>query len=108
MVLTEGSEVEVAPGAVERAMNARVGVGQIEVAEERVAPDGVVGEEAEEPAAGEGEAQQVEAAEVLGHLRPHVWLIPASRNSLFRTQNSGSDFTKSAAGADELQSEPQK
>lgn len=93
MVLTEGGKVEAAPGAVERAMNAWVGVGEIEVAKEGVAPDGVVGEEAAEPAAGEGEAQQVEAAQVLGHLRPHVWLIPASRNTMFRIQNPDSNFT---------------
>jgi len=61
-LLTEGGEVEVAPGAEERAMNARVGIGEVEVAEEGVAPDGVVGEEAAEPAAGRGEAEQVEAA----------------------------------------------
>lgn len=90
MVLTEGGKVEVAPGSVERAIDARVGVGEIEVAEEGVAPDRVVGEEAPEPVAGEGEAQQVEAAQVLGHLRPHVRLVPASRNTVFRVHNSGS------------------
>lgn len=62
-------------------MNARVGVGEVEVAEEGVAPDGVVGEEAVEPATGGGEAEQVEPAQVLGHLRPQVWLVPALRNT---------------------------
>jgi len=62
-------------------MSARVGVEEVEVAEEGVAPDGVVGEEAAEPAAGGGEAEQVEAAEVLGHLRPHVRLVPAFTNA---------------------------
>jgi hypothetical protein len=56
-LLTEGGKVEVAPGAGERAMNVRVGVGEVKVAEEGVAPDGVVGEEAVEPAAGQGEAE---------------------------------------------------
>lgn len=42
-LLTEGGKVEVAPGAGERAMNVRVGVGEVKVAEEGVAPDGVVG-----------------------------------------------------------------
>ena len=91
LVLTEGGKVETAPGAVERAMYARVGIREVEVAEESVAPDGVVGEEAVEPAAGEGEAQQVEAAQVLGHLRPQVRLVPASRNTVLRIQNSGSN-----------------
>jgi hypothetical protein len=31
----------------------------------------------EEPAAGDGKVHQVSAVQVLGHLRPHVWLIPA-------------------------------
>lgn len=79
VALTEGDGVEEAPGAVERAGRVQVGVvrGEREVADEGIAPDGVVGEEAAEPAAGEGEAHQVPAVQVLGHLRPHVRLIPA-------------------------------
>jgi hypothetical protein len=46
-----------------------------------VAPHGVVGEEAMESVAGEGETHQVMAAQVLGYLRPNVRLIPASANN---------------------------
>jgi hypothetical protein len=74
-LLTEGGSVEAAPGAMERARSRQVGGGEREVA------DGVVGEKAVEPVAGEGEAYQVVAAQVLGYLRPNVRLIPASANS---------------------------
>lgn len=78
--LTEGGGVEEAPGAVERAGRVPVGGGgeEGEVAEEGVAPDELVGEEAAEPAAGGGEAHQLRAEQVLGHLRPHVRLVPAT------------------------------
>lgn len=79
-MLTEGGGVEVAPGAMTRAGNEQPAIagGQREVADEGVAPDGVVGEEAAEPAAGSGEARQVDAVQMLGHLRPDVRLIPAA------------------------------
>jgi hypothetical protein len=80
-VLTEGGSVETAPGAVDRAGRRQVGEGEHEVADEGVAPHGVIGEEEVEPVAGEGEAYQVTTAQVLGYLRPEVRLIPASANN---------------------------
>jgi hypothetical protein len=83
LVLTEGVDVEEAPGAVERAGNEELedpGIvgAEGEVTEEGVAPDRVFSEEEmAEAVAGSGEVHQVGAVQVLGHLRPHVRLIPA-------------------------------
>lgn len=58
-MLTEGSSVEAAPGAVERARRRHVSGRELEIADEGVAPDGVIDEKAAEPAAGEGEGYQI-------------------------------------------------